>query len=328
LQEVAMSAVSENDPILSSDQIIEAAGDLARRSRKKMVAVAGASDVDVLGALASANADGILEATLFGDREKIEKAASDGGIDISSFDVVHETDVGKVTYGAVKMASEGNADVVMKGFVSTSALLKTVLSKDFNLRTKNLVSHAAVLDIPGYHKLLSMTDGGMVVKPDIDQKIQIMENAVLVARALGLSPVKVALAGAVDKAYDDIPASVECKDFIDRVKAMNSEGIIVQGPLAFDTATSREMADIKGVKGPVVGDADIYLVNTIEECNIIAKSLINFAEAVFAGVIVGAKVPVSLVSRTDTMKNKKASVSIACLVAEYYSSVEGAGGGQ
>ncbi len=309
------------EPISSSDQIIEAAARLSETGQKKMVAVAGAQDVDVIGALSSANADGILDATLFGDRSKIEEIASKEKIDISKLDVIDKADPQDATYEAVKMAAEGIADVVMKGFVSTSALLKTVLSKEFNLRTKDTVSHTAVLDIPGYHKLLSMTDGGMVVRPDQTQKIEIIENAILVNKALGVSPVRVALAGAVDAEYKSVPSSLDCRKLIDEFAKRGIEDVQLQGPLAFDTATSKEIARAKNIEGPVVGEADIYLVSSLEECNIIAKSLINFADTVFAGVITGARVPISLVSRTDTLKNKKASVSIACLVAEYYKNI-------
>ncbi len=309
------------EPISSSDQIIEVAAQLAKSGQKKMVAVAGAQDVDVIGALSSSNADGILDATLFGDKNKIEEISDKENIDITNLDVIDQSDPQKATYEAVKMAADGNADVVMKGFVSTSALLKTVLSKEFGLRTKNTVSHTAVLDIPGYHKLLSMTDGGMVVRPDLEQKIQIIENAVLVNKALGICPVKVALASGVDAEYDSVPSSLECKKLIDKFTELKIDNVQLQGPLAFDTATSKEIAQAKNIEGPVVGEADIYLVSSLEECNIIAKSLINFADTVFAGVITGARVPISLVSRTDTLKNKKASVSIACLVAEYYKNI-------
>jgi len=321
-----MDTLTETGPVKSADQIIETARLLAVKSGKKMVAVASAADTDVLDALASANADGILDATLFGDSDKIKIAAVEGDVDISNFTIEHEADVSMAACGAVKMAAEGKADVVMKGFVSTSALLKTVLSRQFDLRTENTLSHTAVLDIPGYHKLLQITDGGMVVKPNLDQKLQIMENAVLVARALGLDPVKVALSGAVDKVYDSIPATAMCKDFIYRAAELNLPDVLIQGPLTFDAATSSEIVALKGLDGPVAGDADIYLTDSIEECNIIAKALINFAETVFSGVIVGAKVPVSLVSRTDTVKNKKSSVSIACLIAEYYKRIDLSGG--
>jgi phosphate butyryltransferase len=309
---------SNSHPIHSSDEIIAAAGMLSAAGKKKMAAVAAAQDVDVIGALASAYADNILDATLFGDKPLIEKMAQEAQIDISGLDVIHEGDVKKATIGAVKMASDGKADVIMKGFVSTSALLKTVLSKEFDLRAKNTLSHVAVLDIPGYHKLISMTDGGMVVKPDIDQKLQILENAVLVCRALGLSPVKAAISGTVDDDFDWDATAVECRELKRRIADMKIADLKVKGPLTFDAATSPRIAQLKGVSGPVAGDADIYLMHTIEECNIVAKALINFADAVFAGVIVGARVPVSLVSRTDTAKNKKASVSLACLIADYY----------
>jgi phosphate butyryltransferase len=306
------------EPIISSDQIISAAGRLSLSGKTKMVAVAAAQDVDVIGALASAKGDGILDATLFGDKGLIEKMALEGIIDITGLDIINETDIKKATMGAVKMAAEGKADVIMKGFVSTSALLKTILSKEFGLRTKNTLSHVAVLDIPGYHKLLAMTDGGMVVKPDMEQKLQILENAMLVCRALRLNPVKVAISGTVDGDYEWDKTSIECRKLIPLIKNMGMNDMEVQGPLTLDAATSKEIATIKNLSGPVVGDADIYLMHTIEECNIVAKALINFADAVFAGVIVGARIPVSLVSRTDTIKNKKASVSLACLIAEYY----------
>jgi len=310
-----------SDAIKSSDEIIASARELAEAGKKKMVAVAGAQDADVIGALASANADGILDATLFGDAKKINKLAKENKIKISRLTIEDYKDPNEAARHAVKMASEGRADVVMKGFVSTSALLKTVLSKDFNLRTGNIISHVAVLDIPAYHKLLAMTDGGMVVAPDRNQKKQLIENAALVCMSLGISPVKVAVSGAVDYVDSKIPSSVEADSLTQEYADSDSPDIIVQGPLTFDSATSQETTTAKQIDNAVAGDADVYLVNTIEECNIIAKSLINFADTVFAGVIVGAKVPVSLVSRTDTMKNKKASVSIACLLAEYYRTI-------
>ncbi len=312
-------------PITSSGQIVDAAKKLAASGRKKMVAVAGASDADVLGAVSSAYSDGILDATLFGNREHINRVAGSNNIVISAFDIVDSDIPETAVYEAVKMASEGNADAVMKGFVSSSALLKTILSKDFDLRVRETLSHAAVLDIPGYHKLLVMTDGGVAVAPNREQKKQILQNAVLVCRALGISPIRAAISGAVDEMYDSIPQSIEAQKLIKELSNENMNDVLVQGPLTFDSATSREVALRKGVSGAVVGDADIYLVNSIEECNIVGKSLINFAGAVFAGVIVGAKVPISLVSRTDTMTNKKTAVSLACLISEYYARI-GSGG--
>jgi phosphotransacetylase len=173
------------------------------------------------------------------------------------------------------------------------------------LRGANTLSHCAVLDIPGYGKLLNFTDGGMVVRPNGDQKIEIIENAVLVGRALGIEPVKVAV-------------SVINHDRFLADATRRIEGMAIGGPFSFEAALSPRAAELLGRTGPVAGNADVFVVDSIEECNVVAKSLINFADAIFAGVIVGAKVPVSIVSRTDTVKNKKASLALACLIADYY----------
>jgi phosphate butyryltransferase len=224
----------------------------------------------------------------------------------------------QAAHAAITLAADGKADAIMKGFLPTSALLKVVLDKQYDLRGPNTISHCAVLDIPGYHKLLNMTDGGMVVKPDTDQKYQILENAVLIAKALGLSPVKIAVSGPYDKPLNELPHSYADLDYLIPRAMKKLSDIVIQGPLPFDLAVSKEAGEKQQCSGEVIGDADIFLVDSIEECNIIAKTLIQFIEAVFAGVIVGAKVPVSLVSRTDTIKNKKASLALAAVLADYY----------
>lgn len=308
-----------SDPAIhSSEQLIERALSIAREGRKKTVAVAAAQDVDVIDAVAQSHADGFLDAVLVGDRDRIVALAQENGIDIGGLEVVHQKDVTQAAHGAARLASEGKADAIMKGFLPTSSLLKVVLDKAYNLRGPNTLSHCAVLDIPGYHKLLNFTDGGMVVRPEPDQKLQILENAVLVARALGLSPVKVAVSAAVDRPADYSAHLLSDLDFVIPSALKKLPDLVIQGPLTLDVATSKDAARAYGVSGQVVGDADIFLVDSIEECNIIAKALINFADAVFAGVIVGAKVPVSLVSRTDSVANKKTSLAIACVLADYY----------
>jgi len=225
----------------------------------------------------------------------------------------------EAAYNAVKAADKGRADVVMKGFVGTSQLLKMVLSKDFNLRGKNTMSHTAVLDIPGYHKLIGITDGGMVVKPDFETKIQMIENGVEVFRALGFDKPKVALSGAIDYVHENFPSTLLNKRIIEHFEAGQLKECEIAGPMTLEAATNRDIAGQRGIESPVGGDADLFVVDSIEECNIVSKVLILFIKAVFAGVIIGAKVPISLVSRTDSAQNKKASLSIACLVAEYLS---------
>jgi len=305
-------------PIHSSDELIARAVAIADEGRKKTVAVAAAQDADVIDAVAQAEAEGFLDGILCGDQQAIESLGKDHDLDLSALTIVNYEDVGEAAHAAAQLAAEGKADAIMKGFLPTLALLKTVLDRRYNLRGKNTLSHCAVRDIPGYHKLLSFTDGGMVVKPDQHAKYQILENAVLVARALDLSPVKIAISAAAHVQTDRVPHTQTDVAHIIPLAESQLQDIAIQGPLPIDLATSAEAARTYGVTGPVVGDADIFLVDSIEECNIVCKALINFADAVFSGVIVGARVPISLVSRTDTVKNKKSSLALACVLSDYY----------
>ncbi|MDM7972026.1 MAG: phosphate acyltransferase [candidate division Zixibacteria bacterium] len=305
-------------PIHSSGALIERAIAFAREGRRKTVAVAAAQDADVIEAAAQCRAAGMIEAVLIGDEAKIRALAREHGLDLGGCEIVHMPDPGQAAHCAARLASERRADAIMKGFLPTSALLKVVLDKAYDLRGPNTLSHCAVLDIPGYHKLLNLTDGGMVVKPEPDQKLQILENAVRVGRALGLAPVKVAVSGATETPGEGAPQRLSDLDYVIPRAVERFRDVVIQGPLTLDAAMSKEAAERHGMAGEVVGDADVFLVDTIEECNVVAKALVNFAGAVFAGVIVGAKAPVSLVSRTDTATNKKASLAIACLLADYY----------
>jgi phosphate butyryltransferase len=307
-----------DQPIHSSDQLIARAIAIAREGRKKRVAVAAAQDVDVIGAMSQAEADGFLSGILVGDGDAIRRIAADNKIDIDRLEVVDRKDVSEAAHYAVKLAADGKADAIMKGFMPTSALLKVVLDKQYGLRGTNTLSHCAVLDIPGYHKLLNITDGGMVVKPDLEQKFQILDNAAMVGRALGLTPVKIAMSAAIDRMSEHMPHILSDIETVVPMAMQKIPDIAIQGPLSLDMATSTKAGEYQHVVGPVVGDADVYLVDSIEEGNILAKSLVQFAQAVFAGVIVGARVPVSLVSRTDSVNNKKASLALACVISDYY----------
>jgi len=292
-------------PISSFGQLIARAVAIANEGRRKTVAVAAAQDADVIDAVSQAQADGFVDGILVGDAKKIDALAEHNGTNLAHLKIVDEPDVDRAAHATVRLAADKKADVIMKGFLPTSAILKVVLDKQYGLRGPNTLSHCAVLDIPGYHKLLNFTDGGMVVKPTPAQKLEIIDNAVLVAQALGISPVKVAL------------SVVNTPELM--VDALHkTSGMLIEGPLSFELATSRLAAERYGLRSDTVGDTDVYVVDSIEECNVVAKSLINFADAVFAGVIVGARVPVSLVSRTDTVRNKKASLAIACLIADFY----------
>jgi phosphate butyryltransferase len=296
---------SMREPIRSADQLIERACDIAHAGRRKTVAVAAAQDVAVINAVAQAEADRFVTGILVGDENKIRALAVESSIDLNQLTIIDEPDVTAAAHKAVALASDNKADIIMKGFMPTSAILKVVLDKRYDLRRREALSHCAVLDIIGYDRLLNFTDGGMIVKPTPDQKSQIIDNAVLVGRALGLSPVRVALS-----VVNDLDLMEEA--------ATQIEDIVVEGPLSFEAATSMVAARKAHPTSEVAGRADVYVADSIEECNVVAKALINFAGAVFCGVIVGARVPISLVSRTDTIKNKKTSLALACVLADYY----------
>ena len=307
----------------SSDEIIDAARQLSQNGGRRRVSVAVAQDADIIGAVRSAYDDGICDATLFGDEAKIKELANKNKIKLTGLDIINQPDPNQAVLDAVELASAGKADVVMKGFVSTSALLKGVLDKRFNLRAGPTLSHVAVLTLPGYHKLLMVTDGGMVVKPTLEQRLDILKNAVLVGHALGIERVRVALSAAADTIVSRMPQTEDSARLVEMVCDAKIEGCEVAGPMSFDIATSADVAAMEGIKNPVAGNADVYLVGSIEECNITTKSMIIFAGAIFAGVIVGAKVPVSVVSRTDPVIGKKTSLALACLVSDYYRRLEG-----
>jgi len=224
-------------PIHSSDQLVERAIQNARSGHKKIVAVAAAQDAHILEAVSGAAKDGLIEPVLIGDGAKIKELADQNEIPITGFDIIDEKDAVKAARVAAAMASEGEAHIIMKGFLSTTELLKVVLGVEYGLRVKDTLSHCALLDIPGYHKLLNLTDGGVVVKPDRDQKFQILENAVNLGRALGLSPVKVAVSGAYDLPLERMSHAYSDLDFIIPEAMARLDDIAIQGPLPLAAAS-------------------------------------------------------------------------------------------
>lgn len=292
------------------------------RERMRRVAVAAAADAAVIQAVAEAQAQGIADATLVGDKDEILKVADELHIDLSKSSVESSPDAETAGARAADIAAAGEADIIMKGFLPTSTLLKAVLSKERGLRRSDVISHCAVLSLSDFPRLLNVTDGGMVVNPDFNQKVRIIENAVTVSRALGILKPRVALLAATDVVNPHMPRAAEdavIAKMADRGQIRNA---VVDGPLSLDAATLPEAAKFYDISSPVAGRADVLVANSIEEGNIISKSLILFGGAVFCGVIVGAAVPVSLVSRSDPPRNKLASVAIAVVLSKYLQSPE------
>lgn len=280
------------------------------------LAVAASQDEEVLMAVVEAAEKGIIEPILVGDMEQTKKIALEHGLDISKYESINETDLIKSAITSVKLVSEGKADFLMKGIIDTSILLKEVLNKEYGLRTDSLLSHVMVYEIPTYHKLIFLTDGGMNIEPNYEQKIKIVENSVKACQALGNESIKVAMLAAKEKVNDKMQATVDAaniqKYFENEGKI---EGVIVEGPLALDLAISEEAAKVKNFNSQIAGDADVLVVPTIEMGNGIGKTLTYFANAESAGVIMGAKAPVVLVSRADSHEAKLNSIALGSLVA-------------
>ena len=300
--------------------LIEKLDDLLKFKGKEVMklVVVASHDEEVLAAVVESSKLGIAEPILIGDAEKTEAIAKEKGFDISSFVRFDEKDLNKAAEMGVKMVSNGEADFVMKGLVDTGTLLKAVLNKEWGLRTESLLSHVMLYEIENYSKLIYLTDGGMNLAPDVDAKVKIIENAGTVARALGKKEIKVACLGAKEKVDPKMLATVDAGELKSRYDdGKFSKGLVVDGPMALDLAVSKSSAEIKGYESPVAGDADILLVPNIEMGNGIGKSITYFAGGKSAGIIMGAKTPIVLVSRADDHETKLYSIALGSIIAAY-----------
>lgn len=294
--------------------------DLIERTKgqaKRRLAVAACQDEEVLKAVHEAALSGIVEPILIGDIEKTERIAKELEISIEAYDKIDVKDLAHTAEIAVRHVSSGRADFIMKGLIDTSILLKEVLNKEYGLRTDSLLSHVMIYEVPTYHKFVFLTDGGMNLEPNLDDKVKIVKNAAKVCKALGYDKVKVAAIAAKEKVNPKMIATVHA----DELKKMSDngafeDGVIIDGPLALDLAVSKEAAKIKGYESEVAGDADILLVPNIETGNGIGKSLTYFANSQSAGIIMGAKVPIVLVSRADTHEAKLYSIALGSMISE------------
>ncbi|CEO14554.1 phosphate butyryltransferase [Paraclostridium sordellii] len=287
----------------------------AKERGPKTISVACSQDKEVLIAVDMAKKEGIANAILVGDIEKTNTIASELNIDLSGYDLIDEKDLTQASLKAVSLVSEGKADMVMKGLVDTSIILKAVLDKEVGLRTGKVLSHVAVFDVNGHDRLFFITDAAMNLAPDLQTKKQIIDNACIVAHALDIEEPKVAAICAKEKVNPKMPDTVDAKELEDMCKNGEIKGCIVGGPFALDNAVSEEAAKHKGMDNPIAGKADILLAPDIEAGNILYKSLVFFAESKNAGVIVGAKAPIILTSRADSEETKLNSIALGVLMA-------------
>lgn len=283
----------------------------------KTVAVAVAQDEPVLQAIMEAKNQGIANAILVGDEEKIKVVAASINMDLSQFEIVHEANAAKAALKAVELVSSGKADMVMKGLVDTANFLRAVLNKEVGLRTGRLMSHVAVFEIDGVDRLIFLTDAAFNMYPELKDKVDIINNSVKMAHAIGIECPKVAPICAVEVVNPSMPATLDAAMLSKMSDRGQIKGCIVDGPLALDNALSEEAARHKNVTGPVAGKADIMVLPNIEAANVMYKTLTYTSDSKNGGLLVGTTAPVILTSRSDSFETKMNSIALAALVAEH-----------
>jgi len=285
--------------------------DLAKSKKKRTIAVAAAGDRPVLKALKSAMSEGIVKPLLVGDEAEIKKIGEDIGFNFTDVEIIHEPNPNKAAQIAVKAVKNGNAEVLMKGLVSSGGLLKAVLNKENGLRKGGTLSHVAFFESPYYHKLIGLTDAAMNVEPELSEKVDIIKNAVEAFHKLGVKEPKVAVVGAVETVNPKMQPSTDAAMIAMMNKRNQITGCIIDGPLALDNAVSKEAAEHKGIKSDVAGEVDLVVTPDIYSGNVMYKTLNFIGGAVSAAVIMGASVPIVLTSRSDTETSKLMSIALA-----------------
>ncbi len=290
------------------DQLIKK---VSKFERKRKVAVVVAEDAHTLEAVFKAKEEGIVDPILIGNKGKISEILGKKDYSFNDEFIIDVEDERAAAYKSVELVNMGEADFIMKGKIQTADLLKAVVDKEKGIRTDKLMSHFAILEVPTYHKLLVITDGGMVMYPDLEEKRKIIENAVDVMLSLGYKKPKIGVLAAVENVNPKMPETVDGAE----LKKMNQNGkiknCIIEGPISYDLSVNKESAEIKGFNSPVAGDVDILLTSNITVGNILAKSLIYSGNSKMAGFIVGAKAPVVLTSRGSSTEEKYLSLVLS-----------------
>ena len=258
---------------------------------------------------------GLITPILVGPRTKIEETATSAGLDLSKAEIIDTPNSVESAKRAVALIREGRAEVLMKGSLHTDELMSAIVARDGGLRTGRRISHVFVMDVPTYHKVLIVTDAAINIAPTLEDKVDICQNAIDLAVSLGLEKPKLAILCAVETVNSKMPATLDAAALCKMAERGQIKGGILDGPLAFDNAISRDAARTKGIKSEVAGDPDILLAPDLEAGNILAKQLSFLANADSAGMVLGARVPVILTSRADSVRSRIASCAVAKLVA-------------
>jgi len=281
-----------------------------------VVAIASADDEEVMDAVSLAIENDLARFHLFGDATRIQKMIHDRQLSESQFVITHTATAQEAAERAAYAVRKGDADVLMKGLVPTATFMKAVLNKETGLRSGKVLSHVALFEVPGRETAIGLTDAAIHIAPTLEDKVHIIENGVTALRAVGYSFPKVAVLAAVEVVNPTMPATIDAALLTQMNRRGQIKDCLVDGPLALDNAVNLEAAKQKGLTGDVAGAADLLVVPQIEVGNVIYKSLMYFAQASVAAILVGAKAPVVLTSRADTAEAKLYSLAFALLNAQ------------
>lgn len=274
------------------------------------------SPAALAGAIEAAKAQ-IIAPILVGPRGKITAIAASAGIDLAGFEIIDAAHSHDAAEKAVALVRAGRAEILMKGSLHTDELLAAVVQRDTGLRTERRLSHCFIMDVPGHERVLTITDAAINIFPTLEEKVDIVQNAIDLAHAIGLEEPKVAILSAMETVNPKVPSTIEAAALCKMAERGQITGGLLDGPLAFDNAISPEAAAIKGIRSAVAGRADILIVPDLEAGNMLAKSLSFLMNADSAGIVLGARVPIILTSRADSVESRLASCAVAVLMVEH-----------
>jgi phosphotransacetylase len=278
-------------------------------------AVAYPCEETALAGAIDAGKQGLITPILCGPAATIAEIAKAHNIDLAGIEIIDVASPHTSAAKAVELVRQGKAELLMKGSLHSDEILSAVIAKETGLRTGRRLSHVFVMDVPTYHKVLIVTDAAINIAPTLEDKVDICQNAIDLCRAFGIERPKVAILAAVETVNSKMPATLDAAALCKMADRGQIKGGLLDGPLAFDNAISKEAAAIKGIKSEVAGDPDILLAPDLEAGNMMAKQLSFLANADSAGLVLGAKVPVILTSRSDSLRSRIASCAVAVMAA-------------
>lgn len=295
------------------DELVEA----ARALGPVRIAIAAAHDPDVIEAMKRARELGLAEGFYIGNAHRILELAREASLEIPTSRLEHEPDDASAARKAIALVRDGTASLLMKGKISTATLARAVLDRETGLRTGRLLSQVIVFQVPGFDRLMLMSDAAINIAPTLEQKAEICRNAIDVAHAIGIAHPNVALLCALEMVNPEMPATVDAAALVVMNRRGQIKGAYLEGPIALDAPLSRFAAERKGIESPIIENTDIFIAPDIEAANILYRAILYFARGESGGIVYGARVPLILLSRAETPETKVRSIALAMLVGAH-----------